>query len=132
MPARVPCSAVCRASESWHGNTFETKENRVITAIVQFALPQPVTREKAREMFSSSAPRYVGVSGLVRKYFLLSQDGRTAGGVYLWQSQEDAELMYTGAWKRSIADKYGAEPSVVYYESPVIVDSVTGEIVTDA
>jgi hypothetical protein len=102
----------------------------VITAIVQFSLPHPMTRDRAREAFSNSAPRYVGVTGLVRKYFLLSQDGMTAGGVYLWHSQEDAELMYTDAWKRSIADKYGAEPSVVYYESPVIVDNVTGEIQT--
>jgi hypothetical protein len=100
----------------------------VITAIVQFALPQPVAPEKAREMFSNSAPRYVGVAGLVRKYFLLSQDGSTAGGVYLWESQTDAERMYTVEWKRSIADKYGAEPSVTYFESPVIVDNVTGEI----
>jgi hypothetical protein len=103
----------------------------VITAIVQFALPQPVTREKAREMFSTSAPRYAGVTGLVRKYFLLSQDGGTAGGVYLWQSQEDAELMYTDAWKRSIAEKYGAEPSVVYFESPVIVDNAAGTVIDD-
>jgi hypothetical protein len=100
----------------------------VITAIVQFSLPRPMTPEKAREAFSNSAPRYVGVAGLVRKYFLLSQDGMTAGGVYLWQSIDEAEGMYTEAWKRSIADKYGAEPSVVYYESPVIVDSVTGDI----
>jgi hypothetical protein len=103
----------------------------VITAIVQFALPQPVSEDRAREMFSGSAPRYVGVAGLVRKYFLLSQDGGTAGGVYLWQTQADAERMYTDEWRRSIAEKYGAEPSVTYFSSPVIVDNITGEVTSD-
>ena len=102
----------------------------MITALVQFTLPQPVSSDTAREMFSKSAPRYIGVDGLVRKYFLLSQDGGTAGGVYLWQSRADADKMYTQEWRHSIADRYGAEPSVVFFESPVIVDNTTGEVST--
>ncbi len=104
----------------------------MITALVQFKLPQPLTREKAREIFSSTAPKYREIQGLIRKYYLLSKDGETAGGVYLWNSQEDAEQLYTDEWKKFIKDKYGAEPSVTYFESPVVVDNAAGEIVTDA
>ena len=103
----------------------------MITALVQFKLPQPLSREKAREIFSGTAPKYRQIHGLVRKYYLLSQDGETAGGVYLWNSQENAERFYTDEWKKFIFDKYGALPSVTYFESPVIVDNVTGEIVSD-
>jgi len=103
----------------------------MITALVQFKLPQPVTRDRAREIFLSTAPKYRDVHGLVRKYYLLSEDGGTAGGVYLWRSREDAERLYTDAWKGFIAEKYGAEPSIRYFASPVIVDNVVGEILND-
>jgi hypothetical protein len=104
----------------------------MITALVQFKLPQALTREKAREVFSGTAPKYREIRGLIRKYYVLSQDGATAGGVYLWNSQEDAERLYTDEWKKFILDKYGAAPSVTYFESPVVVDNAAGEILTDA
>ena len=103
----------------------------MITSIVQFKLPEPVSREKARELFSGTAPKYIKVDGLIRKYYILSKDGSTAGGVYLWDSQEDAERLYTDEWKEFIYDKYGAKPSITYFESPVVVDNAIGEIVTD-
>lgn len=103
----------------------------MITAVVQFKLPQPVTRAQAQEIFSSTAPKYTEVQGLIRKYYLLSQDGGTAGGVYLWNSRSDAEQLYTEDWKRFVLEKYGAEPSVEYFETPVIVDNVIGEILKD-
>jgi hypothetical protein len=103
----------------------------MITALIQFKLPKPLTREQARETFLSTAPRYRGTPGLIRKYYLLSQDGGTAGGVYLWKSREDAERLYTDNWKAFILEKYGALPSVTYFDSPVVVDNVTQEIVSD-
>ena len=103
----------------------------MITALVQFKLPQALSHEKAREIFSGTAPKYREVQGLICKYYILSMDGETAGGVYLWDSKENAERLYTDEWKNFISDKYGALPSVTYFESPVIVDNVTGKIVTD-
>jgi hypothetical protein len=103
----------------------------MITAIVQFKLPLPVTLDRAREIFSGTAPKYREVHGLVRKYYLLSEDGGTAGGVYLWKSRDDADRLYTDDWKRFIVEKYGAEPSIQYFDSPVIVDNLTGAILKD-
>lgn len=104
----------------------------MITALVQFKLPQAITVERARDVFSGTAPKYREVPGLIRKYYVLALDGETAGGVYLWKSREDAERLYTGDWKEFIRGKYGAEPSVTYFESPVVVDNSSGTIVTDA
>ena len=103
----------------------------MITALVQFKLPQPVTAEKAKDIFLSTAPRYRETPGLLRKYYVLSQDGGTAGGVYLWKSQQDAERLYTEQWKGFVREKYGAPPSITYFQSPVVVDNVMGEIVAD-
>ena len=104
----------------------------MITALVQFKLPQPVTREKAQEIFVSTAPKYRETPGLIRKYYLLSEDGATAGGVYLWKSRKDAEGLYTKEWGNYIKEKYGALPSVTYFESPVVVDNTTNAIISDS
>jgi len=103
----------------------------MITTIVQFKLPEPVSRSKARELFLGSAPKYLNASGLVRKYYLLSDGGKTAGGVYLWESRQAAEAMFNAEWRQFIAEKYGAEPCVDYFETPVVVDNLTGEVSQD-
>jgi hypothetical protein len=90
-----------------------------------------MTRDKAQEIFSTTAPRYRDLQGLIRKYYILSEDGGTAGGVYLWKSREDAEQVYTDDWKEFIVEKYGSEPFITYFESPIIVDNLTGEIASD-
>jgi hypothetical protein len=63
----------------------------MVTAFVQFTIPGT----KPKEVFMSTAPKYQQAPGLIRKYYLLSEDGGTAGGVYLWRSREDAESLYT-------------------------------------
>ena len=79
----------------------------MITAIVQIKLPEPLTRDKAQAVFADTAPKYREVRGLIRKYYLLSEDGATAGGVYLWKSRQDAEQLYTDDWEAFIMNKYG-------------------------
>ena len=103
----------------------------MITAITTFRLPKPITREEARAIFLSTAPKYQGVPGLVRKVYVLSQDGSTAGGIYLWNSRVDADAMYTESWKAFVREKYGTDPSVTYFDSPLVVDNVTHEILSD-
>ena len=102
----------------------------MITVIAEFRLPRPMTAAQARETFMSTAPKYQGMGGLLRKYYFLSQDGSKAGAIYLWQSREDADRLYTDEWKAFVRGKYGNDPSLTYLECPVIVDNLTGEIVS--
>ena len=104
----------------------------MITALVQFKLPQPLTREKAQALFAGTAPKYREASGLIRKYYLLSEDGGTVGGVYLWKSKKDAAGLYTKEWENVARDKYGALPTVTYFECPVVVDNLANEIISDS
>lgn len=101
----------------------------MITAIATFKLPQPIALDDARKIFLSTAPKYLGVTGLIRKYYLLSQDGSTVGGVYLWNSKEEADAMYTESWRAFVREKYGTDPSVTYMDSPVVVDNLAHEII---
>ncbi|MCD6527899.1 MAG: YdhR family protein [Desulfuromonas sp.] len=100
----------------------------MITTIVQFALPQPMTVEQAKAVFLSTAEKYQQSAGLIRKYYLLSDDGLTAGGVYLWQSRAQAETMFSDEWFSFVKGKYGGRPTVSYFSSPVVVDNVTGYV----
>jgi hypothetical protein len=101
----------------------------MITALLQTRLPEPVTPEQALEMFRRTAPNYQNKEGLIRKYYLLSEDGHSVGGVYLWQSREQAEQVYTDAWREYVKNTFGDYPSLVYFETPLVVDNLSGELI---
>ena len=104
----------------------------MITAIVQFGLPKPVSLEEFERMFASTAPKYQNLPGLIRKYYLRSDDGRRAGGVYLWESKAAAEAVYTGEWKARVEQLYGSTPEISWFDTPVIVDNSAGGAATKA
>jgi hypothetical protein len=103
----------------------------MITVLTAFTLPKPITREEARSIFLSTAPKYRGVQGLFRKTYVLYPDGVTVGGIYLWNSRTEAEAMYTESWRAFVREKYGTDPAVTYLDSPVVVDNVTQQVLTD-
>jgi hypothetical protein len=100
----------------------------MIVTIVTFQLPKPATLAEITKTFQTTAPKYQGVPGLIRKNYFMSEDGRRAGGIYVWESRADAERMYTPDWTKFVTDKYGAPPSVEYLQSPVMVDNRDGSI----
>ncbi len=104
----------------------------MITAIVQFDLPKPMSLDEAARTFESTAPKYRNLPGLVRKYYLLSEDGRRAGGVYLWETRAAAEAVYSGEWKARVAQVYGSTPQILWFETPVVVDNLAGGAITKA
>ena len=48
---------------------------------------------------------------------------------YGWDA---AAALYDDAWRAGIRERLGAEPSITYFESPVIVDNALGSISTAA
>jgi hypothetical protein len=126
MPARV-------GSAQTLGVIVHTaqQELQLIIVTTSFTLPKPITLDEARSIFMSTAPKYQGVQGLFRKHYVLSQDGGTAGGVYLWKSRAEAEAMYTESWRSFVREKYSTDPIVTYLESPVTVDNVAHKVITD-
>ena len=100
----------------------------MIVAIVTFHLPQPTTLAEITRTFQSTAPKYQGMQGLLRKNYFMSEDGRRAGGIYVWQSRADAERVYTADWAKFVEGKYGTPPQIEYLHSPVMVDNREGTI----
>ncbi len=100
----------------------------MIVSIVTFRLPQRWTVEQAAEVFQSTAPKYLGKPGLVRKHYYLAESGDRAGGIYFWESRQAADACYTQEWKDAVAQKYGSPPDILFVEVPVTVDNVAGAI----
>ena len=94
-------------------------------AIVTFHMPNGTTAEKMSAAFQAAAPMYKGVAGLLTKYFYVSEDGRRAGGIYVWASRADADRLYdNGEWRPLVEKKFGSPPTIDFLDSPVMVDNL--------
>ena len=100
----------------------------MIVAVVRFPLDPPLSSSDAAAMFEASAPKYQNVPGLLRKYYLLGDEGRVGGGVYLWENRDAADALYDEAWRTGLESRYGHPPMIEYFESPVRVDPDTIEV----
>ena len=96
----------------------------MLVSIVTFKLPKRWTVEEAAAVFKSTAPKYLGKTGLVRKHYYLTEAGDKAGGIYLWKSKADAEACYTPEWRAMVTAKYGAAPDIMYGNLLVSVDNL--------
>ncbi len=106
----------------------DSRETDLITVLVQFRLPASLGVEEFRAICRHAAPDFLKPEGLLRKHFLLGEDGRTGGGVYLWRSRKAAERFYGAGFRQMIAGRFGDEPTLTYFDTPVIADAERGRI----
>jgi len=95
----------------------------VIVTHVRFVLQKPMTLAEATALFERTAPKYKGREGLLRKTYLLSEDGLTAGAVYFWTDRAAAQRVYTDDWRKTVTEVYGVSPEISYYHAPVTVEN---------
>lgn len=98
----------------------------MITAIVNWRVAPGTARKDLLERFKKSIPVYKGRPGLVRKYICFDVENNQGFGIYLWESREQAEAFYEMA-KPIIRQETGFEPVVELYDTPIVVDNLTGE-----
>jgi len=98
------------------------------TSITRFQLPSGIPTEAVKNGFVEVAPKFKHPAGLLRKYFLISEDGKTGGGVYLWNSMEEARAFSEGVLRSMIEEKFHVDLSITYFDTPVVVDNISSEI----
>lgn len=101
------------------------------TTITCFAIPSGVSTDTLKKGFAEVAPQFQKPPGLLRKYFLISEDGATGGGVYLWKSQEQARDFSESILRPMIKETFQVDPSITYFDTPVVVDNVASEILSE-
>jgi hypothetical protein len=94
-----------------------------IVAIVSFHMPEPTTADKMTVPFEAAVPVFQKVPGLLKKFFYVSEDGRRAGGIYVWASRADADRLYGGEWRAMVTAKFGGPPTIDFLISPVMIDN---------
>src|SRR5258706_11722253 len=93
----------------------------MIVAIVSFQMPKATTPEDMSGPFKAAVPLFQKVPGLLQKYFYVSDDGRRAGGIYVWASRADADRLYGGGGGAVGEAQVGGAPAIDVFHSPVVV-----------
>ena len=65
---------------------------------------------------------------LIRKNYLIDLDRRIAGGVYLWKEKMHAGIWIFAEFSKMVRDNYGDEPTFQFFETPILLDNITGNI----
>jgi hypothetical protein len=102
----------------------------MITVVVQFDVPAGTTSDDAKERYLGTAPRFRAMPGLLRKYYLFDAKSGKGGGCYLFENRAAAESAFNDEWRGRIRKLYG-DPDVQYFETAVVVDNITDQIVED-
>ncbi|MGI9521676.1 MAG: hypothetical protein ACR2PG_08510 [Hyphomicrobiaceae bacterium] len=69
---------------------------------------------------------YHEVKGLKRKYFLNGDGG--GGGIYVFETREDAEIWFHEGWADWMLERFGVRPTLSLFDSYVTLDNDAGEV----
>ena len=104
----------------------------MITEIVLFHLPDGMSREDAIAKYRLSIPIWQANPDLIRKAFLFDESSRRGGGVYHWKTIEAAKQGHGPEFQKRIQATFGSRPEFQYFETPIVLDNTTKQIVDDA
>jgi hypothetical protein len=65
---------------------------------------------------------------LVRKHYLLSEDGSECAGLYIWPTRADGEAAHDAAWRAAVAQRTGSAPAIRYFELQMLLDNEAGTV----
>jgi hypothetical protein len=99
-------------------------------AVVRFPAPADIGGARLRAVLEEGVPRYQGIPGLHRKYFIGNETH--GAGVYEWDSRAVAEPFYNATWRERLRTVYGAIPQVEFFELHAVVDNDAGTARIDA
>ena len=102
----------------------------MILALVQIPLDGPKRDHDAVIAQSLESTRiFREVPGLLRKYYLNSEAG--GGGVYLFDTAENARAWFHEGWADWMEGRFGARPTLTLFDNPVTLDNAGGAVLVD-
>ena len=138
--ARARDSAASRATPQrlalWdraRSDVAERPDHREVTVLYcvtwTYTCPPDLTEAAIRNQFDNVAGNYLGVPGLIRKYFGFSDDASSVVGIYLWETRDAADAFYSDEWLSGVSERWGAAPVKQEWIVPVVAESVEGRVV---
>ncbi len=101
----------------------------MITEYVLFGLPAGITRDEVVQGMRDVAPRWRAEKDLIRKTFVFDPAANQAGAFYLWKNRQAAERAHDQAWRQGVRARYGSDPVIRYFDTPVVVDNALGQTI---
>jgi hypothetical protein len=96
-----------------------------------YKVPPQLTIPAIEKLFAEVAGNYLGIPGLVRKYFGFTEDGKSVIGIYLWTSRTAADAFYSPEWMAGVTQRWGAAPVKSEWTVPVVAECAEGKLVND-
>ena len=98
--------------------------------IWDYEVPKGQSADAIAELFVKTADIYIGVPGLIRKYFGHSDDLRSVVGIYLWESKAHADAFYSPEWIAGVKSRWGSLPAKAEWVVPQVVESAERRVIT--
>lgn len=104
----------------------------MITAIVEYTLPAPASRQTMCDRFKAAERKFRGLPGLERKYFCYSETTGSGLSVYVWPSRAAAEAFFTPDFVAGFEKSFGTPPRIRYFDTLMIIDNVDDRVTIPA
>lgn len=100
----------------------------MILELVEFDSPRGWTRAQVLEDARHVVAKWRANRELLRKHFLLSDDGKTGAGIYIWPSVEAAQEAHNEEWRQAVIKRTGGPPRIRYFDLLLLVDNENGRV----
>ena len=80
-----------------------------------------MTHEPLLAEFFSAVPTHRAISGLMRKNFLIGDNGASFGGLYLWRDEASAKAWFNDAWRERVRKTYGQDAAIDWFDTPILL-----------
>jgi hypothetical protein len=100
----------------------------MIVELVTFSAPPGADWDGILADARATIPRWRANPQLVRKHYLLSEDGKECAGLYIWPTREAAEAAHDPAWRAGVEQRTGSAPAIRYFELQMLLDNEAGTI----
>jgi len=100
----------------------------MIVELVTFRAPSGADWDDILDGARATLPHWRANPKLARKYYLLSEDGQTCAGLYVWPTRADAEHAHNAVWQDAVAQRTGARPEFRYFDLQMLLDNETGTV----
>ena len=101
----------------------------MIIVIVTFKISPDVTESTLKDKFMESSGLYKDTPGLIRKNYLTDVKNNTAGGVYCFDTLENAQNWFDDKRIEWLTQRY-SKPEINFYDNPIVIDNISKEIIS--
>jgi hypothetical protein len=120
--ADVRSFEVLVAIDNTPGGTPFNADSSAVATLVTIPTPQGIDKQRLLKEFEAAIPTYQKVPGLLRKYFIVTDDGQF-GGIYLWNDLASARQWFSDAWKERVRKTYAADAMIEWFDTPILLPS---------